>query len=195
MTNPRATDDDLTAKARIRNTALDLYAEHGEERVSLRAVATAAGATIGLVQHHFKTKAGLGEAVDQLVVDYFAHALAGVPTTGKPAEVAAARDDAVRTMLAENPAVVNYLRRALMEPLRNHQGLLDALVDFTQREIEALRSAGVASGRRRESTQVVAVLMRQMGELLLQPVVDAVWERAAQPGDEAKPRLSIEVTE
>lgn len=69
MANPRASDEDLTAKARIRNTALDLYAQYGEERISLRAVASEAGVTLGLVQHHFKTKAGLREAVDQLVVD------------------------------------------------------------------------------------------------------------------------------
>ena len=40
MTNPRATNADLTAKARIRNAALDLYAQYGEDRVSLRTIAT-----------------------------------------------------------------------------------------------------------------------------------------------------------
>ena len=45
MTDPRASDEDLTAKARIRNAALDLYAERGEDRVSMRAVAAAAGAS------------------------------------------------------------------------------------------------------------------------------------------------------
>ena len=80
--NPRATGDDLTAKARIRNAALDLYAQYGEESTSLRAVAAAAGVTLGLVQHHFKTKAGLRRAVDQLVVDYFAQTVAAVPIDG-----------------------------------------------------------------------------------------------------------------
>ncbi|PQM48347.1 HTH-type transcriptional regulator MtrR [Mycobacterium talmoniae] len=84
MVNPRATNEDLTAKARIRNAALDLYAQYGEDRVSLRDIASAAGVTLGLVQHHFKTKAGLRDAVDQLVVDYFAHALAEVPAEPAP---------------------------------------------------------------------------------------------------------------
>jgi AcrR family transcriptional regulator len=69
MTNPRATNEDLTAKARIRNAALDLYAQYGEDGVSLRAIAAAAGVTLGVVQHHFKSKAGLRDAVDRLVVD------------------------------------------------------------------------------------------------------------------------------
>ncbi|MGL5443325.1 MAG: TetR/AcrR family transcriptional regulator, partial [[Mycobacterium] stephanolepidis] len=88
MANPRATDEDLTAKARIRNTALDLYAQYGEERISLRAVASAAGVTLGLVQHHFKTKAGLRQAVDQLVVDYHVEALRSVDEEMDPRKLA-----------------------------------------------------------------------------------------------------------
>lgn len=193
MVNPRATNDDLTAKARIRNAAMDLYAQYGADRVSLRAVAAEAGVTLGLVQHHFKTKAGLHAAVDQLIVDFFAHAVASVPAEGSTAQVAAARDAAVRTMLAENPAVVNYVRRAVLEPNDARFELLESLVDLTRREITALRDAGVASTDRPESAQIVTVLVRQLGELLLAPLVDAVWERVAAPGEPGKPRLVISV--
>ncbi|HEX9177732.1 MAG TPA: TetR/AcrR family transcriptional regulator [Mycobacterium sp.] len=193
MVNPRATNEDLTAKARIRNAALDLYSQYGEDRVSLRAVAAEAGVTLGLVQHHFKTKAGLREAVDQLIVDYFAAAIAEVPADGAPAEVTAARNEAVRRMLEENPPVVNYVRRALLEPSDSHLHLLDVLVELTSREVGALRKSGRASTKRRESTQVVAVFAQQMGELLLAPLVDAVWDRVAVPGDQHKPRLRVSV--
>lgn len=193
MTNPRATNDDLTSKARIRNTALDLYAQYGEDRISLRAIAAEAGVTLGLVQHHFKTKAGLRDAVDQLVVDYFAQAIAEVPTEGSPAELAAARDEAVRRMLVDNPPVVNYIRRSVLEASDDRLHLLDVLVELTRKEVSALRDAGIASTQRRESTQVVSVLLRQMGELLLQPFVDATWERVAGPGDGSKPRLSVTI--
>lgn len=193
MLNPRATNEDLTAKARIRNAALDLYAQYGEDRVSLRDIASAAGVTLGLVQHHFKTKAGLRDAVDQLVVDYFAHALAEVPAKGSARHIAAARDEAVGRMLRDNPPVVNYVRRTLLEPSEDRLHLLDVLVDLTRREVAALRKSGLASTKRPESTQVLGVLMRQMGELLLLPMVDAVWDRVAKPSDGAKPRLRITV--
>lgn len=195
MLNPRATNDDLTAKARIRNAAMDLFAQFGESRVSLRAVAAEAGVTLGLVQHHFKTKAGLVDAVDQLIVDYFDAAVSSIPPTGAPGEVAAARDEAVRKMLHDNPAVVNYVRRAVLEPAETKLGLLESLIQLTRREVTSLRAAGLASTTRRESTQIMEVLVRQFGELLLAPMVDAVWERAAQPGDTKKPRLSITVAE
>lgn len=195
MVNPRATNDDLTAKARIRNAALDLYSQHGEDRVSLRAIASEAGVTLGLVQHHFKTKAGLRDAVDQLVVDYFAQTVAEVPTDGSAAHIAAARDEAVRRMLQQNPTIVNYVRRAVLEASDDHLHLLDVLVDLTRREVGSLRRSGRASTKRRESTQIVDVLVRQMGELLLQPLVDAAWERVAKPTDKRKPRLRVTVEE
>ncbi|MBN3457694.1 TetR/AcrR family transcriptional regulator [Mycobacterium sp. DSM 3803] len=182
-------DEDLTAKARIRNAALELYSRHGAEGVSLRAVAATAGVTLGLVQHHFKTKAGLGEAVDRLVAERFASTLAQVPPDASTAE----RDEAVREMLRNNPPVVNYVRRALLDPAADRLHLLDVLVELTQREVNALRHAGRASTKRRESTQIVAVLVRQMGELLLQPMVDAIWDRVATPADEGKPRLRVDV--
>lgn len=178
--------DDLTAKARIRNAALALFAAHGD--VPLRTVATEAGVTLGLVQHHFKTKAGLRDAIDQSVADRFAETLAQVPATASTA----VRDEAVRAMLRANPAVVDYVRRALLEPGAPTSHLLDVLVELTQREVSTLRRTGRASTTQRESTQVVAVLARQMGELLLAPMADAIWGRVAA-GTETKPRLVVTV--
>lgn len=165
---------------------MDLFAQYGESRVSLRAVAAEAKVTLGLVQHHFKTKAGLVDAVDQLVVDYFDAAVSSV-------RVAAARDTAARKMLHDNPAVVNYVRRAVLEPSETQMRLLESLIALTRREVTNLREAGLASTARRESTQIVEVLVRQFGELLLTPMIDAVWERVAKPRDADKPRLSITV--
>ena len=54
---------DLTGRARIRESALRLYGAHGAEAVSLRKVAREAGATPGLVTHHFGSRAGLYRAV------------------------------------------------------------------------------------------------------------------------------------
>jgi AcrR family transcriptional regulator len=193
MVNPRASDDDLTAKARIRNAALDLYSQYGEERISLRAIASEAKVSLGVVQHHFKTKAKLREAVDQLVVDYFAQAIAEVPTEGSPGGIGAARDAEVRQMLRDNPTVINYLRRALLEPSESRLRLIDVIVDLTRREVGALRRSGRASTKRRESAQIARILLQQMGELFLQPMIDAVWDSVAEPGDISKPRLRVTI--
>ena len=44
------------------------FATHGFANTSLRAVASTAGVSLGLVQHHFATKAGLIKAVDDYVL-------------------------------------------------------------------------------------------------------------------------------
>jgi AcrR family transcriptional regulator len=195
MVNPRASNDDLTARARIRNAALDLYSHYGEDRISLRAIASEAKVSLGVVQHHFQTKAKLREAVDQLVVDYFAQAIAEVSTDGTPAQIAAARDEAVRQMLRNSPTVINYLRRTLLEPSESRLHLLDVIVDLTRREVGALRRSGRASTKVRESAQIARILLQQMGELFLQPMIDAVWDRVAEPGDTSKPTLRVLVEE
>ncbi|EGD54426.1 TetR/AcrR family transcriptional regulator [Gordonia neofelifaecis] len=192
MSDPRAADGDLTAKAKIRNAALDLYAEHGEERVSMRAVAAEAGVTVGLVQHHFKTKDGLRRAVEELIVEYHRTAIASVPSDGTPAEVAAARDDAVRAMLKDNPVVVGYMRRVLLDP-NGSTSLLSQLTELARDEVSKMRDAGLAGTRRSVAEQTVAMMVRNVGQLFLQPMVDAMWGQLADdPTDTAKPALTVD---
>ena len=191
--DPRASGGDLTAKARIRNAAMDLYAEYGEDHTSMREIAAAAGVTVGLLVHHFGTKDRLRDAVEQLVVDHFAQAIAQVPVTGTPAEIGAARDAAVAGMLTANPAVVNYLRRAVLNPNASGGRLLERLTELARREVTQLRATGVASTTRSESSQVIGVMVRQLGHLFLQPMIDAMWRQLAEPGatDADKPILEV----
>ncbi|KAM9863224.1 hypothetical protein ACI1US_00914 [Leucobacter sp. BZR 635] len=193
-TDPRANGEDLTAKARIRNAALDLYAEYGEERVSMRTVAAHTGVAVGLVQHHFKTKEGLRAAVEQLVVDYYVAAIASVPHEGTPAQIAAAKDDAVQRMLAEHPPVVNYIRRTVLDP-RAGGTLLERLTDLSRGEVSKARAAGKTSSKRSESSQVVKLMVRQLGQLLIQPMVDDIWDHlgADDPDAGDKPTLSVTI--
>ena len=64
----RVAAEELTTVERIRNAALQIVAAQGVSGTSLRAVAAAAGVSLGLVQHHFTTKAGLIKAVDDYVL-------------------------------------------------------------------------------------------------------------------------------
>lgn len=190
---PRAVDTDLTARERIRRAALELYAEHGEARVSMRRVAAEVGVTIGLIQHHFGTKEGLRRAVDAIVVEQVVAALATVDHEGSPAEVIAARDAAVRRMLAESPVIVRYLNRSLVEPDGRGGPLLDAIVDLTTRVVEGLRTEGLASTRSSDKVQVVRTIMGQVGELFLEPVVSAIWAKLdGDPGQRPVIRISVE---
>jgi AcrR family transcriptional regulator len=190
--DPRAGDEDLTAKARIRNAALDLYAEHGEDRTSMRAIAAAAGVTVGLVAHHFGNRDGVRDAVEQLVVDYFRVAIRQVPVRGTAQEISYGRNVAVADMLRRNPVVVNYLRRGLLDPSDRSQ-LLRRMTDLARSEMAELDTAGIVSGNHSDSRQVIEIMVRQLGRLFLQPMFDAMWTHLEGPDapDSDKPLLLV----
>lgn len=65
------TEADLTAKARIRDAALARFARDGFAAATIRAIASDAGVSPGLVVHHFGSKDGLREECDRHVVAKF----------------------------------------------------------------------------------------------------------------------------
>jgi AcrR family transcriptional regulator len=56
---------DLTARARIRDAAIDQFAERGFATATVRDIALQAGVSSGLLRHHFGSKDGLREACDE----------------------------------------------------------------------------------------------------------------------------------
>lgn len=187
--------EDLTAKARIRNAALDLFAAQGVDATSLRTVAAAAGVTVGLIVHHYGTKEALREAVELAIVEQFAEAIASVPLASHPADqIAAARDKAVADMLSANQSVVDYLRRALLDGSAERGDLVSRLSQLSAQQVRDLREAGVASAKHTVGEQVVTIMVRQLGRLFLQPLVDRIAEEFAdEAGASTKPRLVVEL--
>lgn len=59
---------DLTARARIREAAIALFAERGIGGATIRDIAEAAGVSSGLLRHHFGSKEGLRDACDDYVM-------------------------------------------------------------------------------------------------------------------------------
>lgn len=104
-----AEDEDLTAKARIRDAALELFAAHGVKGTTIRAVAEAAGVSPGLVQHHFGSKAGLREACDEYAIDRL--------RTNKIRALEGGAGDPgfVMTVLRTGLPIQRYLARALVD--------------------------------------------------------------------------------
>ena len=188
--------DDLTAKARIRNAALELFAAQGVDATSLRAVAAAAGVTVGLIVHHYGTKEALRESVELAIVQQFAETIASMPLASRPAdEIAAARDHAVADMLSANQAIVDYLRRAILDGSAERGDLVSRLSQLSAQQVHDLRQAGVASTKHTVGEQVITIMVRQLGRLFLQPLVDRIADEFDNDmGSSKKPRLVVEVT-
>lgn len=106
--------DERSSVERIRNAALKSFATYGTSTTSLRTVAAAAGVSVGLVQHHFGTKAGLVKAVDDHVLGLVIAAIAP-PLAEPPADSIAEMGSRVTRIVAEQPDIVDYLGRALID--------------------------------------------------------------------------------
>jgi AcrR family transcriptional regulator len=61
--------EDLTARARIREAALEHFARDGYDRATIRAIAKTAGVSPGLLRHHYGSKEALREACDRYVFE------------------------------------------------------------------------------------------------------------------------------
>jgi len=61
--------EDLTARARIRDAAIRLFAERGIDGTTVRDIAAQAGVSPGLLRHHFGSKEALREACDAYALD------------------------------------------------------------------------------------------------------------------------------
>ncbi len=118
---------DLTARARIRDAAMRSFAEVGVAGTTMRAVAVAAGVSTALVQHHFGTKAGLREACDAFVLDYYRSAVKQALVDGKVADA-----EFVRGVQREAEPLARYLARALVDGSPAAAAVFDELVGVTE---------------------------------------------------------------
>ncbi len=108
--------DDQTARANIRDCALALFADHGFDVVTIREIAACANVSPALVLHHYGSKEGLREEVDEYVAGVFG----GIFQQG--AEAWDASDPNAATSLSElmleklppDTRILAYLRRLFL---------------------------------------------------------------------------------
>ena len=70
--------------------------------------------SLGLVQHHFETKAGLIKAVDDYVMSVVI-AVVSQPVSAAPRDSIADMGNRITALLLEHPDVVDYFGRALID--------------------------------------------------------------------------------
>ena len=170
------TREDLSSAARLRLSALELYAERGEHATSVRDVGKNAGVAPGLVRHHFGSKDGLTRAVDDDIIDLVRATLEAVPLEGTPLEISAARDAAFQELLRERPLIGGYLAQALTAPRASGESLLDRLVDLSVEQTRQLIDRGL-DPRRGLRASVFTTVVRQVTLFVVIPAAERVWER------------------
>ena len=124
----RVRPEAATPIERIREAAMKSFATQGFSSTSLRAVAAAAGVSLGLVQHHFATKEGLIKAVDDYVLTVVISQITQeIPASTSDSVVEIG--DRVTRMISELPDIVDYVGRALVDGRPVGYMIFDALLN------------------------------------------------------------------
>lgn len=130
-------NSDLTGRARIRNAALRQFADNGFASTSLRSVAEAAGVSIGLVQHHFGSKARLIEACDAYAIE-FVRRETDKGISGKQL----ADPDFLSEAYTTAPPIMAYLARALVDNSPGAAVMFDEMVAVAEVHLTPLDGVG-----------------------------------------------------
>jgi AcrR family transcriptional regulator len=163
--------DDLTTKARLRETALELFADHGIAGTSVRAIAAAAGVSPGLVIHHFGSKDGLRRTVDSVVAKRITAALSEVPIESSGASLIDQRAEVLARVLRPQPALLQYIAQALSEGGAAADDLFTLLYTTASAD-RALADAGAIRTDSDPIWRAVQQLVLIVGPLLLRPLVE-----------------------
>jgi AcrR family transcriptional regulator len=152
---------DLTARARIRDSAIDCFAENGFDS-PFRMIAARAGVSPGLITHHFASKDSLRTECDHEVLRRY-HAL-------KTEAIADPSGYLFARLAAPGGAaiVVVYMLRAIHAGRHAGRMFLESLVDETRAVMAESVASGLVRPSRDEEARVRYLTYQAMGAMLLE---------------------------
>jgi len=150
--------EDLTARARIRDAALRLFADRGLDGTTIRDIAREAGVSGGLIRHHFGSKDDLRAACDSYALDQLMRIKEQAVLDGQlgnPAFMSAARPTVLLTY--------RYLARSLLDGSPAAEAMFDEMVELCEAWL-ARHNPGQMADPRGYSAALVAM---QTGLLMM----------------------------
>ncbi|MGY1552824.1 TetR/AcrR family transcriptional regulator [Microbacterium sp. A588] len=157
----RSVPDDLTARARIRDTAIVAFARDGFDGTSLRSIAREAEVSPALIVHHFSDKQALRRICDEYVAGIFtdeSHELINAPTSDR---IHAALND-----LDRYGPYIDYLGRMLVDGSPAADRLFDSILSGTRKVLDEQNAAGLLEPM--SDPEMTTLILALMG---LAPVV------------------------
>ena len=167
-------DADLSPAARIRNAALEGFAEKGVAATSIRDVAATAGVSPGLVQHHFGTKAGLREAVDEYVIAVSLETFQGLVTEQPDdgGDMWAAMGDVTTAWVSDNALALRYVARGLADGDPGAARIFSALLEIARTSwLEPLAAAGGLEDGVDRDWAAKHVILFNLASVLFEPAI------------------------
>jgi AcrR family transcriptional regulator len=159
---PQGSTEDLTTAARIRDTAIEVFGEHGFQ-VGVRKIAAAAGVSPGLVNHHFGSKDGLRAACDDRVLQLI-----------RDEKVKAITASSMKAGMLESLAelesyapLVAYMVRSLQAGGPMAESLFEHMVADAEGYLEQAVQAGTIKPSRDPAARARYLMMLNVGATML----------------------------
>jgi AcrR family transcriptional regulator len=159
---PQGSSEDLTTAARIRDTAIEVFGEHGFQ-VGVRKIAAAAGVSPGLVNHHFGSKDGLRAACDDRVLQLIRDEKIKAITASS---VKAGMLDALAEIESYAPLVA-YMVRSLQAGGPMAESLFEHMAADAEGYLEKAVEAGTIKPSRDPAARARYLMMLNVGATLL----------------------------
>jgi AcrR family transcriptional regulator len=157
--------EDLTAKARIRDTAIGCFARHGFG-VSVRAIAALADVSPALVIHHFGSKDGLRQACDQHILETVMASKTRILVGGGQAQAQASALGAIMADLHQFDDVPGYMLRSIQAGGQLAKALIETYITAAQEILDQGVKAGTMKPSRDPQARARYVVLQSMGALV-----------------------------
>jgi AcrR family transcriptional regulator len=112
------------------------FAAQGSQAAPLRTVADTAGVSVGMVQHHFATKAALVEAVNEELIAILGDA---APLADPPPDPVTDVGRRLTWLIDHHPDAIDYLARLLIDDDPAGQRIFDLLLGIGKSQWDSLR--------------------------------------------------------
>ncbi|MGV9724448.1 TetR family transcriptional regulator [Nocardia beijingensis] len=159
---PQGSAEDLTTAARIRDTAIEVFGEHGFQ-VGVRKIAAAAGVSPGLVNHHFGSKDGLRAACDDRVLQLIRDEKVKAITASS---VKAGMLDALAEIESYAPLVA-YMVRSLQAGGPMAESLFEHMAADAEGYLEKAVEAGTIKPSRDPAARARYLMLLNVGATML----------------------------
>lgn len=180
--DPRA----ATGRDRLLLVAMHLFAEKGFDGVTVRDISSAADVSVGLINHHFRSKEGLRQAVDDYFISRTGAAIERAIEASHDLDPELAADFQRKWIVKYNdewPEFVAYLRRAIVEASPWGETLFKRYLESIKRMIDRFDAAGRIAPDVDRFWLPLIYMFVLMGPLVLDPFIKNMFGRSAYDPD------------